>query len=715
MNPEQPGFPILAEEGGSEERTLVLTRGDSFALFDRHGDFRPMPSGRHGLFFDGTRFLSALLLRLARRRPLLLSSGTRADNDALSIHSTNADVREGDRITLARESIYLHRSIELHDGALRLLLDVRSYAAHPVTLELEFGFAADYADVFEVRGTRREVRGSINAPLVRPEGVELSYTGLDQIVRRTRLAFDAAPLRIGPDYAHYATKLGPGERATLGLRIECEIAESDRMRAGSFALPRAPRREAPPALLIQSSNPAFDEWVRRSALDLAMMTAQTPHGPFPYAGVPWFSTPFGRDSLITSFQALWLDPGLARGVLRFLAAHQADRHHRADDAEPGKIVHEMRGGEMPALGEVPFAHYSGSVDATPLFLLLAGAYHERTGDDDLMRELWGNFERALDWIDGPGDPDSDGFVEYLQRSPNGLSNQGWKDSRDSIMHADGTLAEGPIALCEVQAYVYAAKLGIARVARHLGKELLADRLERSARALREAFERAFWCEDLGTYALALDGKKQPCRVRASNAGHALFAGIASNEHAAALIPTLMSEEMFSGWGVRTLSASAARFNPVSYHNGSVWPHDNALIAHGLARYGAIGAAGRILDGLFDAARQIRDSRLPELMCGFTRVPRDCPILYPVACSPQAWSASCVFLALQSVLRISVDARRRQIRLSRPMLPSFLDHVTIRDLSVGGASLDLLCERNNHEVDLRVLRQSGDLDLVVTLA
>ncbi|HXZ86474.1 MAG TPA: amylo-alpha-1,6-glucosidase, partial [Myxococcota bacterium] len=475
------------------------------------------------------------------------------------------------------------------------------------------------------------------------------------------------------------------------------------------------RREAPPALLVESSNPAFDEWVRRSALDLAMMTAQTAHGPFPYAGVPWFCTPFGRDSLISAFQVLWLDPGLARGVLRFLAAHQADRHDRSDDAEPGKIVHEMRGGEMPGLGEVPFAHYYGSVDATPWFLMLASAYHERTADDDLLRELWGNLERALDWLDGAGDPDGDGFVEYLQRSPSGLSNQGWKDSRESIMHADGTLAEGPIALCEVQAYVYAAKQGIARVARQLGKELLADRLERAARALRESFERTFWCDDLGTYALALDGKKQPCRVKSSNAGHALLGGIASSERAATLARTLMADDMFSGWGVRTLSASESRFNPISYHNGSVWPHDNALIAHGLARYGAVGAAGRLLDALFDASRAIRDARLPELLCGFARVPRESPILYPVACSPQAWSASCVFLALQSVLRISVDARRRQVRLSRPMLPSFLDHVTIRDLSVGGASLDFLCERNGHEVDLRVLRQAGDLDLVVTLA
>jgi len=711
MNSDQPGFPILAEEGGSEERTLVLSRGESFAMFDRHGDFRPMPSGRHGLFFAGTRFLSVLLFRLARRRPLLLSSGSRADDEGLSIHSTNADVREGDALVLPRESIHLHRSLALFDGGLTLVVDARSYAYREVTLDLELTFAADWADVFEVRGARRERRGEIGAPLVRPADVELCYTGLDQVVRKTRVSFGTPPAAIGPDYARWALQLGPGERRTLELRVECAIEGA----AQRFAVPGAPRREPPAPLLVRSSNPAFDEWVHRSAHDLAMMTVETPQGPFPYAGVPWFSTPFGRDSLISAFQVLWLDPGLARGVLCFLAANQSDRVDRANDAEPGKIVHEMRGGEMPALREVPFARYYGSVDTTPWFLLLAGAYHERTGDDELLRELWPSLLRALDWIDGPGDPDGDGFVEYIQRSSYGLSNHGWKDSRDSIMHSDGSLAEGPIALCEVQAYVYAAKLGLARTARHIGDAALAERLEREARSLREAFERAFWCEDLSTYALALDGKKQPCRVRASNAGHALLGGIASGEHAAAIANTLMSDELYSGWGVRTLGASTGRFNPISYHNGSIWPHDNALIAHGLARYGATGAASRILDGLFDASRAINDARMPELMCGFTRVPGEPPILYPVACSPQAWSASCVFLALQAVLRISVDARRRQVRLSRPMLPSFLDWVTVRGLAVGGASLDLLCERNGHEVDLRVLRQTGDLDLVVTLA
>jgi glycogen debranching enzyme len=442
------------------------------------------------------------------------------------------------------------------------------------------------------------------------------------------------------------------------------------------------------------------------------VTVETEHGPFPYAGVPWFSTPFGRDSLITAYQRLWLDPSLAYGVLPFLAAHQADHTSEPADAEPGKIVHEMRAGEMAALGEVPFGQYYGSVDATPWFVLLAAATHDRTGDDALLTRLWPHLERALAWIDGPGDVDHDGFVEYQGRSRSGLRNQGWKDSRDSIMHADGSLAEGPIALCEVQGYVYAAKRGLARVARRLGRPERADELDGQAETLKASFARAFWCDELGTYALALDGKKQPCRVRSSNAGHALFTGIAQPEHAAAVASTLLSDEHFSGWGVRTLAATEQRYNPMSYHNGSVWPHDNALIALGLARYGNTRAATQILGGLLDASRAMEQSRLPELLCGFELRPDEGPTLYPVACSPQAWSAGAVFLLFQAVLGITVDAARKEIRFSHPVLPRGIDRITLSGLSLGAASVDVQVERSRDDgADVRVLRQSGRLEVV----
>jgi glycogen debranching enzyme len=464
---------------------------------------------------------------------------------------------------------------------------------------------------------------------------------------------------------------------------------------------------------IAASQAAFDAWLRRSRSDLSMLTASTVHGPFPYAGVPWFCTPFGRDSLITAYEVLWLAPEVAQGVLRFLAAHQALEDDPDHDAEPGKILHEMRSGEMPNLGEVPFGRYYGSVDATPWFVLVAAAYHERTGDLDLMRELWPALTRAVAWMDGPGDLDGDGFIEYRRRAPQGLVNQGWKDSHDSIMHADGTLAEGPIALCEVQAYAYAARVGLAVVARQLGQPGFAEKLERSAIDLRHAFHKAFWLPDLGTYALALDGAKRPCRVRSSNAGHTLFTGIADPEHATLVAQTLLSADHFSGWGVTTLARSAARYNPMAYHNGSVWPHDNALIGLGLARQGETAGSERILTALFEASRAVEASRLPELMCGFPRQSGEAPTLYPVACSPQAWAAGSVFLLLQGLLGLSIHAEARQIRLRRPRMPNFLNSLTIRHLRVGDGEMDLFLDKSEGEVVVRVLRRTSSVDLVLS--
>jgi glycogen debranching enzyme len=703
---------IVAESAApGDDRTLVLASGDTFAVFDRRGDFEPGPASRHGLYVDGTRFLARFGLRIAGRLPLLLGSGVRPGAEGFFVHETNPDVRAASGQPLERDVVHLVRRVTLDDASCLVELALRSYADRPLRVPLEVVLGADFADVFEVRGTRRPRRGEVLPPLVGPRHLELGYRGLDGVERRTRVALPVAPARAGADSARIDVPLEPGERVTLPLRIECELREGGRRRRQGFARGRSALRGGPAR--VETSRMAVDAWLERSRADLAMLTARTDHGPFPYAGVPWFFTPFGRDALVTAYELLWLEPGLARSVLSFLAAHQAVADDASRDAEVGKILHEMRAGEMAALREIPFDLYYGSADATPLFAWLAAAYHERTGDDAFLESLWPALELALAWIDGPGDRDGDGFVEYERRSGCGLAHQGWKDSRDAVMHADGTLAEGPVALCEVQAYVFGAKRGLARVARRLGRPKRAAALDEAASRLRDAFARAFWCDALGCFALALDGRKRPCRVRTSNAGQVLLTGLALPEHAEGVAAALLSEDLFSGWGVRTLAASSARYNPMSYHNGSVWPHDNALVAAGLAGYGHTRAAAALFSSLFDAWRALDDARLPELLCGFERTAGEAPTRYPVACSPQAWASGAVFLLLQSALGLRVDAVQSQVRLARPSLPAAIDRVTVRGLEVGSAAVDLRIERSGDGVDLHVSRCAPSIDVVLS--
>ncbi|HSL04588.1 MAG TPA: amylo-alpha-1,6-glucosidase [Nitrospiraceae bacterium] len=708
---------IITSSSLTDGHIEVLKQGDTFGVFDRDGDIHSLITGSQGLYHGGTRFLSRFELTINGERPLLLSSTVNEDNVLLSVDLTNPNLTHKGQVEIAGGALHLSRTRFLWQGLCFERLQVHNYSLHPIPVRLSFSVDADFADLFEVRGTKRNRRGRRLEAVTSKDGMSLGYEGLDRVDRWVTVCCAPAPTTIHAGEIHCDTLLPAGEVAQWDLTISCEVdrrISCDLSYDGAFVEVKRARHSAKADdCLIVTSNEQFNAWLSRSFADLHMMVADTPDGPYPYAGVPWFSTPFGRDGLITAFEFLWVNPRIARGVLAYLAATQAREVVPERDAEIGKILHETRKGEMAALNEIPYGRYYGSVDATPLFVMLAGAYYERTGDRSFIAHIWPNIELALQWIDHAGDLDGDGFVEYSRRSKGGLIHQGWKDSRDAVFHADGSSAEGPIALCEVQGYVFAAKQRAAQLALALGHTEQASRLLKEADTLRTQFERRFWCHDLSSYALALDGLKQPCRVRTSNAGHCLWTGIAEQKHGMRTAKTLMREEFFNGWGVRTVAATEIRFNPMSYHNGSVWPHDNALIAAGMASYGFKQGALKILCGLFDASRFLDLHRLPELLCGFSRRAGEGPTLYPVACNPQTWSSVALFLLLQSCLGLRIEAPLARLSFSQPVLPPFLKHIEIKNLRIGHAVVDLSLERQAKDVGINVLRREGRVEIVVT--
>ena len=712
---ETDRYYILASSALADDQDLVLKEGDTFGVFDRSGDIRPIGLAEEGLYHEGTRYLSRLALRFGPQQPLLLSSAIKQDNALIAVDLTNLDISTDGAVIVPRGTVHLSRVMVVWDGVLYQRFTFRNYGLAHIATPFVLGFDADFADIFEVRGTLRPRRGQALPADVTRESVVLGYRGLDGVTRRTRIVIQPAPHALTATEASVDVVLAPRAEQSYLVTFACERdGRASRQVDFGAALGTASEtlaRRRSESCEIDTSNEQFNEWVGRSLSDLSMMTTDTPQGPYPYAGVPWFSTPFGRDGIITALSCLWMNPAMAAGVLRYLAATQATTTNAEQDAQPGKILHETRTGEMAALGEIPFGQYYGSHDATPLFVMLADAYYERTADRALVEAIWPNIQAALRWIERDGDLDGDGFVEYQRRSPTGLVHQGWKDSEDSVFHADGRPADAPIALCEIQAYVYAAWRGAARLAAALGLEDHVSSLSAKADALRERFNQAFWCPEIGTYALALDGQKRPCAVRTSNAGHVLLTDIADRDRAKRVAQTLTAPESFSGWGIRTVADTEARYNPMSYHNGSIWPHDNALVAAGFARQGLSGSALKVLAGLFDASIFMNLHRLPELFCGFPRRTGESPTLYPVACNPQAWASASVFLLLQSTLGLEINATERVIRFSQARLPEFLEQVRIQNLRVLDVTVDLQLERHKDDVGIKVLRRDGDVQIV----
>jgi glycogen debranching enzyme len=543
-------YYIATSESPTDDRARVLKYGRTFFVFDRFGDVQTTGMGEQGLFLEDTRHLSGLMMLLWGTRPLLLSSRVETSNFLFTGDLANLDVSRDNEVVVPRGTLHVLRSRFLWKNCCYEEIVFMNHGLADLLVPFRTTFAADFADIFEVRGIHREQRGRRLPAELGERSLLLSYEGLDGAVRRTYIQWDTSPQHATERELHYDVKLRPKEHACFCLSIACNSHRPEQSTTYPRAISAA-RRELETVgdsfPRIYSSNSRFNDWINRSIADVQMMVVGNPEIDYPYAGVPWFGTVFGRDGIITALQSLWLNPAMAKRVLECLAEKQADRVDARTEAEPGKILHEMRLGEMATLGEVPFGQYYGSVDATPLFIILARAYYERTADCQFIQRLWPNIEQALRWIDEFGDADGDGFVEYRQRSAKGLVQQGWKDSNDSIFHADGTIAEAPIALCEVQGYVYAAKLAAAYLCRFAAGSNQAAALDVEAEKLRAQFEEQFWCEELSTYALALDGNKRPCQVRASNAGHCLYTGIASHDRARRVAETLFQPESFSGW------------------------------------------------------------------------------------------------------------------------------------------------------------------------
>ena len=723
--PARPRPIVKATDLGS---TQALKHLDMFLVSDAFGDIHPDSRGM-GLYDGDTRVLSCSVLRIAGERPVILHSDPGGSWRGV-VTATNPELRKdpGDKMsadeTILRQTISVGRERTIAE-AYRERLDVQNHGPIAFDCDIEIEFDADFADIFEVRGYTRKSRGELlPIELTGDGGLVFGYVGLDGVTVRTHVEFEPAPVlrpadgdHTGSVVARWTSPLRPGERRLIAWTVH---ATHEPLQAVHPLDPEAlDPAQAHAAWLsrnsiIETDHELINQVVRRSLDDLCLLESTDPVGDrFIAAGVPWFTTLFGRDALITSLQAISFAPRLATQTLEILAKRQATAVDAWRDAEPGKMLHELRTGEMSRTGELPFAPYYGSVDSTPLWLILLGETHDWTADDDLVDRLWPNALAALDWIDKWGDRDGDGFVEYERRAETGLRNQGWKDSSDSIRWLDGTMAETPIALAEVQGYVFDAKRRMAKLARRRGDDELAARLDDEASVLQRRFAEQFRLPD-GSIAMALDGTKRPVDAVGSNAGHALWSGIVQGEHAEAVAAALGTPQMVTGWGLRTYAAGQAGYNPIGYHTGGVWPHDTAIAAAGLRRYGFDDGADALSSGMLAAAQHFPAFRLPELFCGFDRAATGSPIAYPVACSPQAWAAGSALMLIRTMLGLAADAPNHRLTLDRPILPAGLTKVVVRGIQVGEASCDLLLHRWRGLTSAEVLRKDAGLEVVVRL-
>ena len=702
---------------------LVIKSGNLFFLTDQDGQIPAQGDHGLGLYYHDCRYLKRYELRLADTRPDLLYSGAQAGVEAV-LQMTNRDITDPDGRVLKRESLGIRwqRTLDAAQGCLHDRIGFHNYASADVAFTLTLTFDAGFEDIFSIRGMLPDPFERTSPEAAWRDG-SLSFRrrGEDGLLRRTCIRFDPAPAHVDGGSARFRMSVDARQSRDLHVAISISESPADDSNPEDAACPDTretprgpggPSPAGPDGTRVHSDSAELNRLVAQSLRDVRLLRSRVDGKAYYAAGVPWFATLFGRDSIVVSLQTLMFTHRVAEDTLRILAHYQGKKEDDWREEQPGKILHELRLDEMTRAGELPYSPYYGTVDATALFLILLARHACWVGNLDLFRELEANVRAALNWIDRFGDSDGDGYIDYRGGSSHGLVNQGWKDSGDAVVNADGSLATPPIALVEVQGYTYLAKRSTAELFRRAGEGDAAERLEREASDLQHRFNRDFWLPDLGFYAMARQAGGRPAAVVSSNPGHALWTGIVAPERARRTVQRLMAEDMFSGWGIRTISTREQRYNPVSYHLGSVWPHDNAFAAAGFRRYGFDREAGMVFKAVAQAAADFKHFRLPELFTGFSRKDYDEPVPYPVSCHPQAWGAGAVPFLLQSLLGIEAEGFERRLRITRPMLPDYVDRLSLEGLRVGSGSVDLAFRRFRRRVKVDVTRVDGGTDVCV---
>lgn len=710
------GIPFIIVD--VKEKVLTTKEGDYFLLTTMEGDIPENNTRGFGFYYQDTRFLSCFEFRVCDRIPVFLASTVEASY-LERVECTNPDLQQNG-VNIPQETLNIRQLRLIHNG-LSNRVRVENFNAFPVELKLQFKLDSDFADIFEVRGLKRETRGKLLCPQMEGKTLTFAYLGLDDVFRRTEVHFSLEPSSVNFNSTgaslEFNLKTEANSKSILSFSVVPVVGSekprlSDNYKQTLSELEESYNLNAARCLRIETDNSIFNRLMKRSKDDIRMLETEMGHGRMIAAGVPWFVSPFGRDSAIVAIQTLSLCSELARDVIKFLVLYQGKTEDVWRDEEPGKILHELRRGELANIKEIPHTPYYGSIDSTPLFLILVSEYFKWTGDVDFLRSIKPNLSAAIDWIKNYGDKDGDLFVEYERKAKRGLANQGWKDSYSAVSHLDGLPAQAPIALVEAQGYVYYALMRMGEIYSILGDEEKSISLISWASALKSKFIDHFWMEGESFLAMALDGDKNQVKSITSNPGQVLWTGILDLDKAKAVKDRLMAPDMFSGWGIRTLSKLAKNYNPMSYHNGSVWPHDNAIIARGFKRYGFNFAVETVATGMFETAVHHPYSRLPELFCGFTRKGEGWPIDYPVACTPQAWAAGSMFMILQAMLGLSPDAKKGVLYVNSPTLPPWLKEVKLLGLKVGSGSLDISFIQRDNITSFMLMKKEGKVTIIM---